>query len=108
VWTLLKDESGCLGEITLELLEQGQRLTAHSLLNHRKLAQRSPAEDRLPPNTGRRNPTLPSGSPQRSTQLWTGQGGGLGRCWRDGQNRTSIRMRQTNGRRSLNPSTAAG
>ena len=37
---LLKNESGCLGEVIgrlgggLELLEQGQRLTAHSLLHH--------------------------------------------------------------------------
>ena len=68
---LLKDESGCFGEVirrlgrSLELLEQGQRLATHRLLDHRKLMQPGPAEDRLEPNTGGRNPTVPAG------YLWT-------------------------------------
>jgi hypothetical protein len=100
---LLKDDSGRLSEVIgrlcggLELLEQGERLAAHRLLNHWQLAQRCTAEDRLEPNTGSSDPTLPSGSPQRGIQLWTGQTGGLGRCWRDGKHGTRVRMRQTTG-----------
>jgi len=100
---LLKDESGCLGEIIgslggcLELLEQRQGLRSHRLLNHRQLAQRCMAEDGLEPNAGGGNPTLPAGSPQRRTQLCTGHASGLSWSRCDGQNDTGIRMRQTTG-----------
>jgi hypothetical protein len=100
---LLKDESGCLGEVIgcqgggLELLEQGERLAAHRLLNHWQLAQRCTAEDRLEPNTGRCDPALTTGTPQRSVQLWTGECCGLGRCWSDGKYGANIWMRQTTG-----------
>jgi hypothetical protein len=100
---LLKDDSGRLSEVIgrlgggLELLEQGERLAAHRLLNHWQLAQRCTTVDRLEPNSGSGDATLASGSPQRSTQSWPGQAGGLGRCWRDGKNGTRVRMRQTTG-----------
>jgi hypothetical protein len=63
--------------------------------------QPRPAEDRLEPNTGGRNPTLPAGSPQRSLQLWPSQAGGLSWSRRDRQDSASIRMRQTTGPTAL-------
>ena len=96
---LLKHQSGCLGEVIgrlcggLELLEQGQRLTAHRLLHHCQLMQPGTAEDRLEPNAGGCNSTLPAGAPKRGLQLWTSQAGGLSwsRCER--QNSASGRAR---------------
>jgi len=67
----LRPGVGVLGG--LELLEQGQRLTAHSLLHHWQLMQPGPAEDRLEPNSGGHNPPLPTSAPQRSLQLWPSQ-----------------------------------
>ena len=66
---LLKHQSGCLGEVIgrlgggLELLEQGQRLAPHSFFNHWQLMQPGTTEDRLEPNGGGSNSTLPAGSP---------------------------------------------
>ena len=98
---LLKDESGCLGEVIgrlgggLELLKQGQRLVTHRILNQLQLMQPGAAEDRLEPNAGGGNSTLSAGAPQRGLQLWTSQAGGLSWSRRDRQNSASIRMRQT-------------
>src|SRR5579859_7769139 len=72
---LLKNESGCLGEVIgrlrggLELFEQGHRLTAHSLLHNWQLMQPRPAEDGLEPNAGGGNSTLPAGAEARPATL---------------------------------------
>jgi hypothetical protein len=97
---LLKHQSGCLGEVIgrlcggLELLEQGQRLAAHSRLHHGQLMQPGAAEDGLEPNAGGSNSALPTGTPQRSLQLWTSQAGRLSWSRCDRQHSTGIRMRQ--------------
>jgi hypothetical protein len=59
--------------------------------------QPGPAEDGLEPNTGSCYSALPAGPTQRSTQLWTGQTGGLSWSRRDSQDRTHIWMCQTTG-----------
>src|SRR5258707_320463 len=98
---LLKDESGCLGEVIarlvsgLELLAQGQRLVTHRIFNQLQLMQPGAAEDRLEPNAGGGNSTLPTSAPKRGLQLWTSQAGGLSWSRRNCQDGAGIRMRQS-------------
>src|SRR6266511_3795156 len=98
LWMLLKDESGCLGEVIgrlsggLELFEQCQRLVTHRMLNQLRLMQPGASEDRLESNAGGSNSTLPAGAPKRGLQLWPSQAGGLSWSRRDCQDGAGIRM----------------